>query len=66
MQRVCDHEGCEKGIDTGHTLNRVSPKGKGMPFVGMCDDHYVGPVDAVAKVFQDHNQRARRDEKDKP
>jgi hypothetical protein len=59
VQRVCDHEGCENGIDTGHTLNRVSPKPG--PFVGMCDEHYIGPVDPVAKAFQDDNQRARRD-----
>lgn len=57
---VCDYEGCENGIDTGHALMRVSPKGKGQPFVGLCEKHYAGRVDPVAKVFQDDNRRRGR------
>lgn len=57
MQRVCDYEGCTNGIETGHALHRVSPKGKGMPFVGMCDEHYIGQPDPVAQVFQRANHR---------
>jgi hypothetical protein len=60
MQRVCDYEGCERGIDTGHALHRVSPKGKGQPFVGMCSEHYAGTPDPVAQVIEDANRAAER------
>lgn len=53
MQRVCDYEGCENGIDTGHVLYRVSPKGKGQCFVGLCKGHYVGETIPVAEVIED-------------
>lgn len=56
---VCDYEGCENGIATGHALHRVSPKGKGQKFIGMCDDHYVGHPDPVAHTIQQANHQAR-------
>lgn len=58
MQRVCDHEGCENGIDTGHALYRVSPKGPGKPFVGLCSEHYVGDVDPVTPIIEQANHAA--------
>lgn len=58
MQKVCDHQGCTNGIDTGHALYRVSPKGPGQPFVGLCSEHYAGEVDPVSPLIERANQRA--------
>lgn len=55
MQKVCDHEGCDRGIDTGYALHRTSPKGKGQPFVGLCSEHYTGKPNPVAQVIEDAN-----------
>lgn len=60
MKRECDYEGCTKGIATGHALHRVSPKGPGQEFVGMCDEHYAGRPDPVAMVFQRDNHAGSR------
>lgn len=46
----CDHEGCPNGIETGHALHRVSPKPG--PFAGLCDEHYAGEPDPVARAIQ--------------
>ena len=54
MQRVCDFEGCERGIATGHALHRVSPKGE--PFVGLCAEHFAGEPDPVAAVVEQANR----------
>lgn len=37
--RDCAADGCERTRDDGH-LERISPKGKDCPFVGLCRDHY--------------------------
>jgi hypothetical protein len=58
-QRVCDYEGCTKGIDTGHALYRISPKGKGEKFVGLCEENYVGEPEPVAKIIEQANHRKR-------
>lgn len=58
MQRTCDHEGCVNGIDSGHALYRVSPKGPGQPFVGLCSEHYVGERDPVSPIIEEANQQA--------
>lgn len=56
MNTQCVYEGCEADIKKGNTLYRVSPKGKGMAFEGMCLVHmrasqtYVDPV--VRKVVE--------------
>lgn len=60
MQRVCDHDGCPKGIATGHALHRVSPKGPGQKFIGLCTEHFAGTPDPVAQVIEDANQRGAR------
>jgi len=52
---VCAHEGCEKGVETGHALYRISPTGPGQKFVGMCEEHYDGEPDPVAKTFEEDN-----------
>jgi hypothetical protein len=55
MSYVCDHEGCDRGISTGHALHRVSPKGPGQQFAGLCAEHYVGTPDPVAQAIEDAN-----------
>lgn len=35
----CAAYGCERTRDDGY-LGRISPKGKGSMFVGLCQDHY--------------------------
>lgn len=35
----CAARGCEKTVEDGIVLTRVSPKGPGQPFVGLCDEH---------------------------
>lgn len=55
MKMTCDYPGCERGIATGHALYRVSPKGPGKPFVGMCREHAGQPYDPVTQVFEDDN-----------
>jgi hypothetical protein len=54
---ICDYEGCEKGpLTTGHALYRVSPKGPGQKFVGLCEEHYAGTPDPVAKAIEEANR----------
>lgn len=55
MAYVCDHEGCRKGIASGHALHRVSPTGPGQQFVGLCSEHYAGTPDPVAQAIEDAN-----------
>jgi hypothetical protein len=40
--RDCAAEGCERHTRDGGDawLERISPKGPGRPFVGLCQDHY--------------------------
>lgn len=52
---TCDYEGCEHGIETGHALYRVSPKGE--PFVGLCEEHYAGEPDEIARTIEQANRR---------
>jgi hypothetical protein len=56
MNRICDHEGCDRGIHSGHALYRTSPKGT--PFVGLCEVHYAGEPDPVARLIEQSNQRS--------
>ncbi len=56
---VCAHPGCEKGIETGHALHRISPTGPGQKFVGMCGEHFQGEPDPVAQAFEDDNLRKK-------
>lgn len=53
IQQVCDFEGCEKGIATGHALHRVSPKPG--PFIGLCAEHYAGTPNPAAQAVEDAN-----------
>lgn len=41
-QFTCSFPGCERHPSKGDTILRISAKGKGMPFVGRCSEHY-GP-----------------------
>lgn len=52
----CARPDCDRGVRTGHVIYRISPKGKGEPFVGLCEEHMaedaIDPeVKAVADVF---------------
>jgi hypothetical protein len=58
MQMTCDHEGCDKGIATGHALHRVSPKPG--PFIGLCAEHFAGVPDPVAQIIEDANHAHKR------
>jgi hypothetical protein len=44
MTWTCAVPGCDRGPqdERGSGLYRISPKGKGEKFVGLCDPHYVG------------------------
>lgn len=36
----CSFPGCDRHPSKGDTILRISAKGKGMPFVGRCAEHY--------------------------
>lgn len=61
---ICAHEGCDRGIATGHGLYRISPKGRGEKFVGVCQDH-LGDLEtpsdsSVLKITQTFEQENAR------
>lgn len=55
---VCDAFDCERGVITGHALYRVSPKGE--RFVGLCEEHYAGEPEPVAKMIEERNRAGLR------
>jgi hypothetical protein len=62
---LCEIEGCEKGIATGHALYRTSPTGEGQKFRGRCAEHATpeqrGPEDEdVAGLIERENLKAGR------
>jgi hypothetical protein len=56
---VCDYEGCGKGpLTTGHAIYRISSLEE--KFVGMCEEHYPGEPDPLARTIEQAEQRRRR------
>jgi hypothetical protein len=49
--RDCAAHGCDRTREDGH-LERISPKGKGCPFVGLCRDHYGRSVVLKAQAAE--------------
>ena len=61
---VCAAEGCEKHSSPERDpalmtyLERISPKGKGCPFFGMCSEHFQpGHVELKAGVYDQETGR---------
>ncbi len=36
----CSYPGCQRHPSKGDDILRISAKGKGMPFIGRCREHY--------------------------
>lgn len=53
---MCAFPGCERGVPTGHALNRTSPKGE--DFEGMCWEHFEGEPEPIAQLIEEHNLNA--------
>ena len=50
--------GCTCGPATGQALHRISPKGEGHAFVGLCTRHMResgGRPEALAVLIEEHN-----------
>jgi hypothetical protein len=55
---TCAKDGCERGPANGDALHRISPKGPGQKFVGLCTEHMReagGQPEALAVLIEEHN-----------
>ena len=59
---ICQEAGCENGLVTGHTLYRITPKGPGTWFLGVCREHatpeQIGDDD-VERIIETDQRRKR-------
>jgi hypothetical protein len=53
----CQEPGCLAHIDHGDALYRITPKGPGMKFRGMCRAHFKGVIEQpdIAGIIEDSN-----------